>query len=92
MSEFNENVIEWLTGEDTISVTVSQKKWVNKIKRFAETDENVEIFGENSDGSIFAHLPLNYLKLSPKRRDNITAERKAELVEQLRKMREAKNT
>lgn len=86
----NENVIEWLTGEDTIAVTVSQKKFVNKIKRFALTDENVVILAENPDGSIFAHLPLSYLKLSPKRKDNISAERKAELAERMRKMRERK--
>lgn len=90
MAEFNENVIEWLTGEDTIAVTVSQKKFVNKIKRFALTDENVVILAENPDGSIFAHLPLSYLKLSPKRKDNISAERKAELAERMRKMRERK--
>ena len=84
----NENVIEWLTGEDTIAVTVSQKKFVNKIKRFALTDENVVILAENSDGSIFVHLPISYLKLSPKRKDNISAERKAELAERMRKMRE----
>lgn len=86
----NENVIEWLAGEDTIAVTVSQKKFVNKIKRFALTDENVVILAENPDGSIFAHLPLSYLKLSPKRKDNISAERKAELAERMRKMRERK--
>ena len=88
MAELSENVIEWITGDDTISVTVSQKKFVNRIKRFALTDENVVILAENPDGSIFAHLPISYLKLSPKRKDNISAERKAELAEQMRKMRE----
>ena len=90
MAELNENAIEWITGDDTIAVTVSQKKWANKIKRFAVSDKNVVILAENSDGSIFAHLPLNYLKLSPKRKDNITAERKAELAEHMRRIREVK--
>lgn len=88
MAELSENVIEWITGDETISVTVSQKKFVNRIKRFALTDENVVILAENNDGSVFAHLPISYLKLSPKRKDNISAERKAELAERMRKMRE----
>lgn len=83
----NENVIEWITGDDTIAVTVSQKKFVNKIRRLSLTDENVVILASNKDGSIFAHLPISYLKLSPKRKDNVSVERKAELAERLRQYR-----
>ena len=83
----NENVIEWLDDEDTISVTFHQKRFVNKIKRLAKTDVNVTILAENSDNSIFAHLPISYLKLSPKRKDNISVERKAELAERMKTIR-----
>lgn len=83
----NENVIEWLDDEDTISVTFHQKRFVNKIKRLANIDENVTILAENSDNSIFAHLPISYLKLSPKRKDNISVERKAELAERMKTIR-----
>ena len=90
MAELNENVIEWFDGDDTIAVTLHQKRFVNRVRKLAEQSENVVILAENPDGSIFAHLPLNYLKLSPKAKNNITVERKAELVEQVRKAREAK--
>lgn len=83
----NENVIEGLDDEDTISVTFHQKRFVNKIKRLANIDENVTILAENPDNSIFAHLPISYLKLSPKRKDNISVERKAELAERMRTIR-----
>lgn len=83
----NENVIEWLDDEDTISVTFHQKRFVNKIKRLANIDVNVTILAENSDNSIFAHLPISYLKLSPKRKDNISVERKAELAERMKTIR-----
>ena len=82
----NENVIEWLDDEDTISVTFHQKRFVNKIKRLANIDVNVTILASNGDGSILANLPISYLKLSPKRKDNISVERKLELAEQMRKM------
>lgn len=83
----NENVIEWLDDEETISVTFHQKRFVNKIKRLANIDENVTILAENEDKSIFAHLPISYLKLSPKRKDNISVERKAELAERMKTIR-----
>lgn len=58
--EEHENVIEWLTGQDTIAVTFSQLKWVNRIKRLAENPtNNITILRENPDGSIFC--PPAYL-------------------------------
>lgn len=90
MAELNENVIEWLDGDETIAVTLHQKRFVNRVQNLAKHDKNVEILERNKDGSIFAHLPLSYLKLAPKRRNNISVERKAELAEQMRKLREAK--
>ena len=31
MAELKENCIEWLNGQDTISVTLSQGKYINKV-------------------------------------------------------------
>jgi len=59
-----ENCIEWITGQDRITVSVTQKKYVNKVKRLAKMHENDVDFIENTDGSIVAHLPLKALKLS----------------------------
>lgn len=65
MAELKENCIEWLTGQDTIAVTPSQKKYVNKVERMAKKHPDlVQILARNDDGSIFAHLPLKSLKLS----------------------------
>lgn len=82
-----ENVIEWVDGEDTVAVTLYQKKFVNKVKRLALSHENVVILHENPDGSIFAHLPLEMLKLTPKRKDNLSVEQKNELANRMRKLR-----
>ena len=86
-----ENVIEWLDGDDTIAVTLHQKKFVNKILRLAENPtNNVTILAQNNDGSIFAHLPISMLKLSPKRRSNIDEVRKSELRESMKKAQAAR--
>ena len=62
----NENVIEWLTNDDHIAVTFSQKKYVNKVKKFAKEDDRIYLV-ENDDGSVFARLPIRYLKLNKPR-------------------------
>lgn len=59
----NENVIEWITGQDYIACTFTQKKYINKVRKIAvQMPELVPIFHENKDGSIFCHLPLKALK------------------------------
>ena len=64
MTDVKENVIEWITGEDTISCTFTQKKYINKVRKLADKRPDlVPVFVENQDGSIFCHLPLKALKL-----------------------------
>lgn len=54
MAELKENVIEWFNGDDTISVTLNQKKYISKVKKLAEKyPDLVQILDENKDGSIF---------------------------------------
>ena len=62
----NENVIEWLRGDSTVTVTFcSNSKYNTKVRRLAEQYPNdVQIVAENVDGSIVAHLPLKYIKVS----------------------------
>jgi hypothetical protein len=81
----NENVIEWLTGSDTVLVTLSQKKYINKIKKLAATHGDVVIETENKDGSILARLPLKYIKITPPR--VMTEEQRNQVRERLEKYR-----
>lgn len=65
MAELRENCIEWLNGQNVVSVTLSQKRLISKVKKMAEKHPDlVTILAENEDGSIFAHLPLKAVKLS----------------------------
>lgn len=59
-----ENAIEWITGQDRITVSLTQKKYISKVKKLAARYENEVDYVENEDGSIVAHLPLKALKLS----------------------------
>lgn len=62
-----ENNIEWLTGQRTATVTLSQPKHINKVKSLAEKYEDVKIVYTNKDGSIVAKLPLKFIKISAPR-------------------------
>ena len=65
MAEFQENVIEWLTGQNMATVTFSQKKYINRIERMAEKHGScVEILAKNEDGSITARIPLSAIHLT----------------------------
>lgn len=65
MAELKDNAIQWYTGEDFVSVTLSQRKYINKVRKMADKwPELVQILYENADGSIFARLPLKAVKLS----------------------------
>lgn len=65
--ENKENCIEWITGQRTITVTLSHLKYVNKVKQLATTHKEIKILAENDDGTILARLPIKYLKLSAPR-------------------------
>ena len=74
-----ENVIEWITGQHTISCTFSQNKYIKRVKALAEKyPDKVKIIKENDDGSIFCKLPIKSLKLSIIERD-LSDEQRAEL-------------
>lgn len=60
-----ENCIEFLNGQSEITVSFCSQKWINKIKKLHDKHpEDVEILAENNDGSIYAKLPIKYLKIS----------------------------
>lgn len=63
----NEIVIEWFKGEKVASVTAySGSRIKNKIMKLAQKHTDISIV-ENKDGSIFAHIPVDWIKIQPKR-------------------------
>ena len=65
LGDYVENVIEWINGDKEVTMTFSQKKYIRKIKELAERyPDEVKIIDENSDGSIFARMPLSAIHIS----------------------------
>lgn len=64
LGDFKENVLEWLNGQDIITVTLAQRRLINKVTILAKKyPDEVRIDRVNDDGTILAHIPLSYLKL-----------------------------
>lgn len=88
-----ENSIEWITGEDVAGVTLTQQKYKTIVKRYAEKHpDKVQIVADNDDGSMFAHVALEYIRiLKPKTGRPMTDEQKAEFRQRMIERRGNKN-
>lgn len=63
-----ENVIEWQKDNERATLTICQRRTITKVKKLAEShQEECQIVAENKDGSIYAHVPVNWIKISPPR-------------------------
>lgn len=84
MDMMNENVIEFYRNQKTATVTFCQGRYVTKIKKIAEErPDECEIVAENPDGSIVAHVPTKWVRITPSR--VYTDEERQRLKEQLAK-------
>jgi hypothetical protein len=64
----NENCIEWIKDTDRATLSLSQRRMISKIEKLAnERPDECEIIATNTDGSICAHVPRSWIKISPKK-------------------------
>ena len=64
--ENQENMIEFITGQRTATVTFTNRKHINRIKRlYEEHKDDFKYFVENQDGSVCAKIPLKWIKINP---------------------------
>ncbi len=90
MKCMNEFAIDWIKGAESASVTAPPGTALkSKLLRLAkEYPDKVKILAENKDGSIFAHIPVSFVKISPPRK--ISDEQKEAASERFRQMWESK--
>lgn len=61
-----ENVIEFLENQERATVTFSQGRYKTRILNLAkQRPEECQIVAENKDGSLCAHIPTSWVKISP---------------------------
>ena len=63
--ENSENMIKFISGTRTATVTFTNQKHINRIKKlYEERKDDFKYFIENPDGSICAKLPLKWIKIN----------------------------
>lgn len=90
-----ENCIEFITGQHTTTVTFTNKKHINRVKKLhEERKDDFKYFTENPDGSICAKFPLKWIKINPGSKTGrvMTEEQKEAARIRLAKARESKCT
>ena len=64
--ENTENVLEFISGTRTATVTFTNKKHINRIKKlYEERKDDFKYLVENPDGSVCAKIPLKWIKINP---------------------------
>ena len=59
-----ENCIEWIRGSQTATVTFPKSRFSTKVTKLAEQyPDEVQICHVNKDGSIVAHIPVDYVTI-----------------------------
>lgn len=85
METNKENAIEWYTGGNIATLSLTSRRHITKVKKLATTHPNEVEIVENPDGSLFAHVPLSYIKISAPRQ--MSEEQKQKAADRLRKTR-----
>ena len=86
MADFKETCVEYLDVDDHATFCSAERKWINKILKLKESypDEvDIREYPETNHGVILAHIPKNWLKVSPPRQVNYTDEQRAALAERM---------
>lgn len=77
---YAENGIEWEKDSEKATLSLSQRRTISRVKKLAKKYPNdVQILAENADGSLYAHVPVKWIKISPPK------EMTEEQIEQARK-------
>lgn len=78
-----ENAIEFIKDEKRATVTFSQGRYKSRIRKLAESHpDECEIVAENKDGSLCAHIPVDWIRINPGM--NLTDEQKEHRAERAR--------
>lgn len=86
----NENSIEWFTGADNVTVYLTQRRHINKVRRLAQQfPDEVQVTDVNQDGSIVAHVPLRYIHITRPAQRQMSEEQRKASAERLKAYRES---
>lgn len=90
-NSYNENAIEWITGDKTATVTFSNGRFVGKVRKLAaEHPDEVKIVKDYGNG-ILAHIPVKYIRIGAISRKPMTEAEKEKAREWMKHVRMLNN-
>lgn len=90
MERSHENVIEFLDSENEAMLTLSKQRYISRVKKLKESHPNEVDITENVDGTIFAKVPVRWIKINPTKA--VSEEQRRRSRENIMKMWESKRT
>ena len=82
MNGCNENAIEFMTNGTKATLTFSQGRYKSVIRKLSEKHpDDCQIIADNEDGSICAHVPVAWIRISPPKQH--TEEQRQQMRERL---------
>ena len=93
MADVKETCVGYISDEKYATFCSSETKWINKILKLHDnypSDVKIVYYPEKNNGMIYAHIPKNFIKISPPRQVNYTDEQRAAMAERLAAARESK--
>lgn len=94
MTDLKETSVDFLNVDKYATFCSSETKWINKILKLHESHPNeveIEYAPEDNDGMLVAHVPKNWLKISPPRKREMTDEQREAAAKRLAEARSKKN-
>lgn len=89
-TEIKETVYEHESGKDTFTITAAERWSVSMVRKLREKHpEEVQIVAENSDGTLLARMPYSWMRITPKRKVNMSEEQRAAAAQRLKAAKEA---
>ena len=75
MSDTRETSLDHIAGEAHATIFTTERKWLNHISKLkGKFPDEVKIHRVNTDGSMVAHIPAGWFKITPKRKQSLSEE------------------
>ena len=85
MERSTENVIEWLNGQDIAVLTLSERRYISRVKKLNASNSGVTDYHTNPDGTIYARVPLDWIRITPPKKMNLSEEERQKRAERMKK-------
>lgn len=81
---FKETSVDYLTCDDYAVFYSGETKWINKMRQYAKQYPDEVRIQQDNDWGLIAHIPRNWMKITPPRKLKLNAEELERRKERLR--------